>query len=245
MPVKPSQSAIRVLKVFEQLARIQPAGLSALARALDTDRSALQRDLATLAAAGWIQPSPGDARAWELSHQLLVLSRQPHSSQVLGDRLRPLLERLHQLTGETVYAAMPHHDRFVVIQAIESPHLLRIVPPVGLVVPLKGTATGKAFLATLDDAERESRFGGPLPGELRDELSAIRVQGYAVSDGELVPGTVALAAAIGDRSGRAVATLVITGSSDRITRRAWATIGKHLGDAAALAAGALAEIETP
>lgn len=240
MPVKPSQSAVRVLKVFEQLARIQPAGMSALARALGADKSALQRDIATLAEAGWIQPSPGDSRAWELSHQLLLLARQPHSSRLLGDQLRPLLERLHKVTGETTYVAVPHHDRFVVIQAIESPHFLRIVSPVGLIVPLKGSATGKAFLSRLDPGERERLFGSPLPEALIAELGAIRSDGYAVSDGEVVPGTVAWAAPITDRSDRPVGTLVVTGSSEGIDRAQWPTIGRHLADAAVLASRTLA-----
>jgi IclR family acetate operon transcriptional repressor len=240
MPVKPSQSAVRVLKVFEQLARIQPAGLSALARAMDADKSALQRDLATLAEAGWIQPSPGDSRAWELSHQLLLLARQPHSSRMLGDQLRPLLERLHKVTGETVYVAVPHHDRFVVIQAIESPHFLRIVPPVGLIVPLKGSATGKAFLSVLDQSERESAYGGPLSAALAAEMNAIRADGYAVSDGELIPGTIAFAAPIVDGTGRPAGTLVVTASSERVARSQWSKIGKHLADAAVLASRTLA-----
>ena len=240
MPVKPSQSAVRVLKVFEQLARIQPAGLSALARATGGDKSALQRDLATLAEAGWIQPSPGDSRAWELSHQLLLLARQPPSSRALGDQLRPLLERRHKVTGETVYLAVPHQDRFVVIQAIESPHFQRIVPPVGLIVPLKGSATGKAFLSALDSEERARHFGGPLPDALTAELEAIRAEGYAVSDGELIPGSIAFAAPVTDGAGRPAGTLVVTGSSDRIDRAQWAAIGRHLADAAGLASGALA-----
>jgi len=239
MSVKASQSALRMLKVFERLARMQPVGLTGLARALDTDKSALQRDLATLAEAGWIQPSRGDARAWELSHQLLVLARKPHSSQVLGEQLRPLLERLHQLTGETVYVTVPHHDRFVVIQAIESPHLLRVVPPVGLIVPARGSATGKAFLALLDDSEREHLFAGKLPPEISDELDQVHAQGYAVSDGELVPGSTSFAAAFTGQSGSPAGTLVVTGSTDRIKRAQWPVIGKHLVNAATLASRTL------
>lgn len=239
MSVKSSQSALRMLKVFERLARMQPVGLTALARTLDTDKSALQRDLATLAEAGWIQPARNDARAWELSHQLLVLARQPHSSKLLGEQLRPLLERLHDLTGETVYVAVPHHDRFVVIQAIESPHLLRVVPPVGLIVPARGSATGKAFMALLNHADREHLFAGTLPPEISDELDQVRALGYSVSDGELVPGSTSFAAAFTDQTGQPAGTLVVTGSTDRIKRAQWPVIGRHLIDGAALASRTL------
>ena len=57
MAVKPLQSLARALGAIDAIAEHQPVGLSALARALDEDKSALQRVLVTLHAAGWI-PTP-------------------------------------------------------------------------------------------------------------------------------------------------------------------------------------------
>lgn len=235
MSVKASQSALRVLRVFECLSRMQPVGLTALARAMDTDRSALQRDLATLAEAGWIRPAREDARAWELSYQLLVLTRQPHSSRIRGEQLRPLLERLHKLTGETVYVTEPHHGRFVVTQAIESPHLLRVVPPVGMIIPATGSATSRAFMALLPPEERAAYLKDAFSPEAMAELDAVAVQGYAVSEGEVVPGSTTLAAAFVDETRQPAGTLVVTGSTDRIRPEQWPVIGQHLATAAALA----------
>ena len=65
MAVKRSLSASRMLSVFELVARLQPIGVSALARELAADKSAVQRDIMTLADAGWIQAVPGARGQWE------------------------------------------------------------------------------------------------------------------------------------------------------------------------------------
>lgn len=239
MAVKRSQSAIRVLRVFETIARMQPVGLAALARALGADKSATQRDLMTLADAGWIKPVSGDSRNWELSHQIMTLARQPHTSDLLRRQIRPVLERLQLLTDETVYLTVPHQRRFVVIEAIESPHLLRVVPPVGIVVPLHGSATARAYLAHLPAAEQEALLGAPTSPELLAELVRVRESGYAVNDGEIVPGSVTFAAPLIGAGARPIGTLVVTGPSDRIQRDRWPEIGGHLRDASRLAASQL------
>src|ERR1700756_1538099 len=152
MVVKRSQSAGRVLAVFEAVARIQPTGITALARALGANKSAIQRDLLTLADAGWIQPSPADPRRWELSHHVMTFLRPPHSSDSLRLRLRPWLERLAERTGETVYLAVPAHSRFTVIDPIEPPGQPRALPALGITITLNNSATGKAWLAALPPA---------------------------------------------------------------------------------------------
>ena len=123
-----------MLTVFERTAALQPIGVSALARELGADKSAVQRDLMTLADAGWIRPAPGGQ--WELTPHILTLARPPHSSDNLRQRARLALERLRSETGETAYLTVPDGDQFVVLDALESEHLLRMVQPVGMVVRL-------------------------------------------------------------------------------------------------------------
>jgi DNA-binding IclR family transcriptional regulator len=231
MAVKRSSSATRMLSVFELVARMQPIGVSALARELAADKSAVQRDLMTLADAGWIRAVPGSKGQWELTLHMLSLARPPHSSHSLRHRLRPLLERLHTDTGETVYLTLPHQNRFLVFDAIESRHVLRIVPPVGMTVPIEGSATAKAFLPYLDAAGQAALLGAPPSPALLDEFARTRARGYAVNDGEIVPGSVAIAAPLLDTAGRPVGTIVVVGPSERIVADRRPPIGALLRDA--------------
>lgn len=228
MAVKRSSSATRMLAVFEAIARSQPVGVSALARGLEADKSAVQRDLMTLADAGWIRPAPvlagqgaGQGTGqWELSPHILTLARPPHSADALRLRAQPILEELRRETGETAYLAVPHGDRYVVLSAAESHHALRVVPAVGIVIAMEGSATGRAVAPYREGAADDAAH------------SAIRALGYAVNDEDVHAGAVAMASAVLDAGGRPVGSLVLTGPAERLPPERRAAMGTRLRDAA-------------
>lgn len=220
MAVKRSKSASRVLAVFETIARDQPIGVSALSRLLAADKSAVQRDIMTLADAGWIRSHPGTGAQWELSPHFLTLARPPKSAETLRLGAAPILEQLRSASGETAYLAVPDRDRFVVIAAAESHHLLRIVPAVGIVIPMSGSATARAISPYLDGGEDD-------PGNRE-----IREHGYAVNDEEVHPGAVAIASAVLGSDGRPAASLVLTGPAQRLPVGRREELGLMLRDAA-------------
>jgi len=228
MAVKRSSSASRVLKVFEHTAANQPIGVSALARDIGADKSAVQRDLMTLADAGWIRIAAGMPGQWELTPHVLTLARPPHSTDSLRQRARPALERLRGETGETAYLTVPDGDQFVVLDAVESHHLLRMVQPVGLIVPIQGSSTARAILPHLPEEEQARLLGAPVTTAMRAEFHATRARGYAVNDGDVEPSAVAMAAAIVSRQGVPAGALVLTGPVERLPPGRREDIGQRL-----------------
>lgn len=238
MAVKRSASATRMLRVFERTAALQPIGVSALARELAADKSAVQRDLMTLADAGWIRSAGNAGGQWELTPHILTLARPPQSSDDLRQRARPALERLRRDTGETAYLTVPDGDHFVVLDAMESQHILRMVPPVGMVVQVRGSATARAILPHLPEQEQARLLGEPISPAMREELAATLALGYAINDGDIAPSVVAMAAAILDRHGTPVGALVLTGPSERLSASRRPQVGallmreaRHLSEA--------------
>jgi len=232
MAVKRNQSAGRMLAVFEAIAHGQPLGVSALARSIGADKSAVQRDLMTLADAGWIGQAPDTPGQWELTPHVLTLARPPHSSGSLRARARPVLERLRAATGETAYLAVPDGNHFVVVDAAESQQMLRMVPPVGIVIPIARSATGRAVLAGLAVAEREAVLGAEVSAELAAELELTRERGYAINDGDIVSGALAMAAVLHDRAGGVAGSLVLTAPAERLVAERRAEAGAMLREAA-------------
>jgi IclR family acetate operon transcriptional repressor len=202
-----------MLQVFEAIAAKQPVGVSALSRALDADKSAVQRDLMTLADAGWIRPL--SAGLWELTPRILTLAHTPHSSNELRQRARPTLEMLRQNTGETAYLAVLHEDHFVVIDALESPQVLRMVPPIGLVIPIDGSATARAILPYLDSAEQTRLLGAEPSAAMLEQFAATITRGFAINDGDIVSEAIAIASAILDGNEQPLGAIVLTGPSER------------------------------
>lgn len=232
MAVKRSSSAARMLKVFEHTAAHQPIGVSALARQLGADKSAVQRDLMTLADAGWIRPAGPGSGQWELTPHVLTLARPPHSTDSLRQRARPVLERLREETGETAYLTVPDGDQFVVLDALESQHMLRMVPPIGMVVRVEGSATARAILPYLPEEEQARLLGRAISPELREEFAATRQRGYAVNDGDIEPSAVALASPILERERIPAGALVLTGPAERLAIQRRPEIGERLKAAA-------------
>ena len=237
MAVKRNLSAGRMLAVFETIARAQPIGVSALARELGADKSAIQRDLMTLADAGWIGQAPEGAGQWELTPLVLTLARPPHSSASLRARTRPVLERLRRATGETAYLAVPDGDHFVVVDAAESHQMLRMVPPVGIVIPIARSATGRAVLAALPEGERAAVLGETVSPALAAELAETRERGFAINDGDIVGGALAMAALVRDAGGAVAGSLVLTAPAERLTGDARLAAGRAVRDAAAELSG--------
>ena len=109
---------------------------------------------------------------------------------------------------------------------------LRYDPDVGQAVVLHATATGKAWLATLDEEYAvalvkargfvvPSRFGSPVVRDeatLRAELAVTKERGWGLARGEGEPGTCALAVAIMDpQTRRAIGTVSVAGPAARLT----------------------------
>jgi len=232
MAVKRSSSAARMLTVFERIAALQPIGVSALSRELDADKSAVQRDLMTLADAGWIRPAVAGVGQWELTPHILTLARPPHSLDNLRQRARPVLELLRAETGETAYLTVPDGEQFVVVDALESHHMLRMVPPIGMVVPVEGSATAKAILPYLSQDEQVRLLGRAVSPGQQEEFAATRQRGYAVNDGEVAPSAVAMASPVFERQGVPEGALVLTGPGERLPPERRAELGERLKAAA-------------
>jgi DNA-binding IclR family transcriptional regulator len=216
MAVKHLQSAARVLATFEALAENQPLGVGALARVLNDDKSAVQRALMTLAAAGWIRRAHGEGTQWEVTTRVLGLANKAQRRSGLRERIRPTLESLRERTGETIILNVPESGQIVVLDVVESTQLVRTAPKVGFVVPAASSAAGQAILAHFDDDEVAFYVGGPPDARLRSLLAATRERGWSVNSGDETPGARAVGVAIIDNEQRPIASVTVSAPTDRL-----------------------------
>ena len=92
--------------------------------------------------------------------------------------------------------------------------------------PAHATSTGKVLLAALPEAHRKVLLRPPLAqparrtittlAVLREELTRVKHQGYAIAVGELEDGYSALGAPVRDHEGRVVAAVSVGGPSVRL-----------------------------
>lgn len=176
-----------------------------------------------------------------------VMTRYAHSGR--GDRLlrlaQPHMERLGEITKETVNLAVPGPRAVEQISQVDSRFLLGSVNWIGQSVPFHCSALGKVFLAhgvtDLPKGRLERRTDRTITSRERldVDLKVTRQRGFAVADAELEPGLVAVAAPIFGADGPVVAAISVSGPSARITRERIPDVGHLLAEETTAISGQL------
>ena len=238
MAVKTIQAVDKALVLLEQLARDQPVGVSALAREVGLDKMAVQRVLVTLQRRDWARQTRPSG-PWELTERALRLGDRGAAAPSLRERARPHLEALAAASGETVLLFERTGDQLVVLDGVDSPHLIRMTVPIGTEVPLTRAGALDAFLSA---DEQASLPDGPLPRPARS-LATTRRAGYFVID-SMYPHAVAVGSPLFDERSLVVGSVLVVGPRERLPRRSYREIGS-LVLAAAAAIGSRPRIVAP
>jgi IclR family transcriptional regulator, acetate operon repressor len=153
---------------------------------------------------------------------------------------QPFLERLGKATGETINLGVSSNGMVEQIAQVDSTYLIGGTNWIGMSVPLHCSALGKVLLAygaaqldRLDKLEWRTAKTIVTEASLRAELAGVRARGYAVTDEELEPGLVAVAAPIYGYDGTVVAALSVSGPASRMARDGLATAASQCAEEAA------------
>jgi DNA-binding IclR family transcriptional regulator len=136
---------------------------------------------------------------------------------------QPFMDRLAALTGETINIGVASRCMVEQIAQVDSRFLIGGTNWVGLSVPLHCAALGKVLLAygavQLPPGRLEQRTARTITSRagLDIDLSQVRHRGYAVTDEELEPGLVAVAAPVFHDGAAVVAALSVSGPASRLT----------------------------
>lgn len=185
------------------------------AEALGITRAGARRILLTLASLGFLAQ---DERHFTLTSRVLDLGYRFYVSNGVAGIAQPIMRKLCEEVGESVYLNVLEGADTVVIARIEADTLLRLHLPEGTRMPAFVHSGGRTLLAERSDREiglmlealaLEQLTPATLTRaeDLLAALERIRHEGYAIADGEIEEGLSGLAVPIRNRSGAAVAAL--------------------------------------
>jgi DNA-binding IclR family transcriptional regulator len=187
--------AVAVLDALEA----GPLSLPELVEATGLPRATAHRLAAALEVHGFVGRN-GDGR-----FQLGARLSQPGLPAIA----RPALERLRDATGESVQLYVRRGGQRLCVEALESPHGLRTIVPVGALLPLDAGSAGKV---------------------LREDPAVLK-RGWAESVEERQKGVASVSAPVHD-DGRTVAAVSVSGPVERTTRAPGRRYAKAVVDAA-------------
>ncbi|MBU6492558.1 MAG: IclR family transcriptional regulator [Burkholderiales bacterium] len=150
------ERGIEILRAFRPGSEV--LGNGELAERTGLSRSTVTRLTQTLVAAGYLQTDRA-ARAFRLAPAVLSLAHAMKSGSSLLKIAAPLMRALAESERINVGLAAPDRDEMVYLESIRYSRRVALRNVVsGQRVPMELTSLGRAYLATLPEAERKVLF---------------------------------------------------------------------------------------
>lgn len=236
------QSVDRAMLLLETLAGDGGAWrLKDLARRTGLSPSTTHRLLTTLEQRRFVQFDAGRA-LWSVGRQAFSVGVAFSRRQGLLAPALPILKDLRDQTHETANLGVFENRVITVIGQMESHEIMRAITRLGGVVPMVGSAMGKAVLANLPNDVLEALVTRsdlrPITPrsivameQLRSRLAQVRVDGFAVTDEEHHPGLRCVASPVFNHSGDVVGAISVSGLAIRLTPPRIAAVGALAAEA--------------
>jgi DNA-binding IclR family transcriptional regulator len=195
-------------------------GIADMAAELDLGRSTTHRYATTLVTLGYLEQGP--SRKYRLSSRVCDVGLSLLDSMVVRRVAREHLRALRAQTGRTVSLGVLGGTEVAYIDrcqgARRGQYAIDTGVGLGTRLPVHCSAAGKALLARLPEAEQQELIAklrltkrGPksiaTKTALREELERVVMRGVAMEDEEMLAGRRAIAAAVVDGEGAAVAAV--------------------------------------
>ena len=222
------QSVERALDIVNAIvAANRPLSIAELSQAVGLAPSTIHRIVQTLSAKGYVFQD-AQTKRYDIGPEIVEISRALYLRYDLVRRVRPYLQDLVDLTGETAHVAQLYGTAAMYLSQLEPLSMVRMFTTPGSITPLHCSDVGKLFLADLPGARvqeivRKTGLPGRTPRTITDpealngELRRVRLQRYAVDDEEREFGVRCLSAGLVNGAGKVIAAIGIAGPTSRLT----------------------------
>lgn len=211
----PIQVAGRLFAALEYIAANGSSSLAQISEAIGLNKSTAHRVISSLQYMGYVRQDDPNGK-YEATLKIAALAENVLGRLDIIRLVRPSLEKLMELTGETVHLVRAEDTDIVYIDKVESAaHNYRMVSHIGSRIPFYRSAVGKAIAACMSDEEVQDlwnrcRIERTTPYTITDRddfmeaLEEVRRKGYALDNEENETGVRCIGAALQSGAGRPV-----------------------------------------
>ncbi|WP_304307015.1 IclR family transcriptional regulator [Pseudacidovorax intermedius] len=219
------EKGLAVLSAFN--AQRRTMNLAEIAQAAQINKSSAQRMVFTFEQLGYVRKHP-ETRRYQLTPRTMEIGFAYLASDALIDAANPFLAELAKVTAETCNLTEPDGLEMVYVARFVSAQFVPVHMPIGSRIPMYCTASGRAWLSALPEAEARERVAASQRvahtphtrtelEAIMDELRLARERGYATNREELYLGDMTVAAPVLGRGGRPVAAVHVVAPTSRWT----------------------------
>lgn len=219
------KSVERVFEIVKAIAE-KPRRPSQLASDLNMNKSTIHRFISTLLNLGYIEKLPD--QSLRLSQSFINLSLNGHKHDEILEVAKPYLKMLAERFKESSLVAVFNGYESEYIDKVESSRAVRTVFDPTYRAPAYAVASGKVFLASLEEQELKAYFDHTDfishtentivdRTELEKEINKVRELGFSVDHEEYEIGLRGFASPIKDHQGKVIAAICLAGIAPRIT----------------------------
>lgn len=188
---KQPESVAAVLKVFailQALSEQNETGISELSVRLAMPKATVYRFLQTMKTLGYVRQE-SDSERYGLAMKTFELGAKALQYPDLVELSKHHMQRLADLTGETVHLGTLIDSEIIYVHKVDSKHMLGMYSRVGRRAPIHCTAIGKVLMAWEDPQRRDQILAAAPFKRFRDkticnraefvaQLAQVRAQGY-------------------------------------------------------------------
>lgn len=223
--VKPILKALDVLKCVGQ--NPQPLSLKDIALRIGMPKTSVFRYLRTFESAGMIFHDKA-RDLYRIDIRVIGMINLGSEMERLRRVCLPHMQRLCELSGETVNLGVVEASDIVYLEIIESQRAGKLQARVGRRHPIHTTAIGKAMLARMPEEERNAALPRVLRQRTRRsilerqslfvELEKIGRAGFAEDNSENEDGALCIGAPVLDASGAVIAGISISALAATVSK---------------------------
>jgi IclR family KDG regulon transcriptional repressor len=221
--LKTLDQALEVLKAFTRDKRYW--GVRELAKELDLNHSVVYRILATFQEHGFLQQDK-DTKKYKVGITFMEYAALFREHLQLSDMIYPIMKRLSEETGESIFLTWLDSHEGVCIEIYESSQHIKYGLSIGSRAPLFAGASNKIIMAYLSPEDQESIILKGLKSRsikktiskesLLASLKKIRQEGWAYSVGDYSDSVFGIAVPLCNRKNDVIASLTVAGPEYRM-----------------------------
>lgn len=206
------QSVDRALSILEIIADTEDGlTLAQISQRIGLPKSTVHGLVSTLRDHKFVRQAEDDGR-YQMGIQLFEMGTKLARSWDVRDAAKPAMRWLSQEFGETVHLGCEDNGEVLYLDKIAADSLINIVSDIGVRLPMHCSGIGKALLAHKSESEIKRHIANlglaPLtsrtitdPDTMMKELEKVRLQGFALDDGEIMEGLRCVGAPVYDTDG--------------------------------------------